>query len=63
MALVYRTMSSFGLPRDMDLLEHVQKNARKMIKGMEHLACEESWTFQSREEQTQGDLISMCINI
>lgn len=45
LALAYQTISNFGLPRDMDLLECVQKKARKMMKGMEHLACEEIWDF------------------
>jgi len=27
--------------RDTDLLEHVQRRAKKMIHGMEHLPCED----------------------
>ena len=42
--------------KDMELLEWIQKRAMKMIRGLEHLPCEESWG-SSAWRRLQGDLI------
>jgi len=34
-------MWSSQYSRDVDLLEHIQRRATKMIQGMEHLSCED----------------------
>lgn len=48
--------------KGLELMERVQQRAMRMMKGQEHLSCEQrlrAGTAQPREEKAQGDFTSI----
>jgi len=44
--------------KDMDLSEQVQRKARKMVRGLEHLCCEDgSWGCSAWRREGSGDTL------